>query len=76
MEVKIGRYRHFKGKEYRVIGVARDSETLKEMVVYQGLYRSEEFGEGAWWVREKENFLAVVERDGKRRPRFEYLGKD
>lgn len=59
-------YRHFKGKEYRVLSVARHSETLEEMVVYQQLY-----GERSIWVRPLSMFLEVVERDGKRMYRFE-----
>ena len=60
------RYRHFKGRDYRVIGVARDSETLEEMVVYQQLY-----GEMGLWVRPLEMFLGTVDRDGVLRYRFE-----
>ena len=60
------KYRHFKGKEYRVLAVARHSETLEEMVVYQQLY-----GEQGVWVRPLEMFLEIVERDGKRMYRFE-----
>ena len=51
-ELKIGKYRHFKGNEYEVIGIAKDSETLKEMVVYRALY-----GEKELWIREKQMFL-------------------
>ena len=64
-----GRYRHFKGGEYRVIGVARCSETLAPVVVYQPLY-----GEGGLWVRPFAMFVAEVDVDGARRPRFEFLG--
>ena len=46
MELKPGRYRHFKGKEYRLIGIAKHSETLEPMVVYEPLY-----GQGGLWVR-------------------------
>ncbi|TAN58229.1 DUF1653 domain-containing protein [Patescibacteria group bacterium] len=67
---KLGKYRHYKGKEYKVIGVARHSETLEELVVYQALY-----GEGGFWVRPIKMFLEEVEVDGKKMPRFEYLGK-
>ena len=56
--VKPGRYRHFKGNEYEVIGTARHSETLEEMVVYRALY-----GDGGMWAEQ-------VERDGYHGPRF------
>jgi hypothetical protein len=65
-----GRYRHFKGKEYEVIGVARDSETLAEVVVYRALY-----GERGLWVRPAAMFLETIERDGVTLPRFTYLGE-
>lgn len=68
-EIKPGRYRHFKGGEYEVLGVARHSETLQEFVVYRKLY-----GEMDLWIRPKAMFLEVVERDGKCLPRFEYIG--
>ena len=56
---------HFKGGEYEVIGVAKDSETLAPVVVYRALY-----GDGEIWVRDAEMWLETVERDGKRMPRF------
>jgi hypothetical protein len=64
--VQLGKYRHFKGNEYEVIAIAKDSETLEELVVYRALY-----GEGEVWVRNKANFEEIVERDGKRMRRFE-----
>lgn len=63
-----GRYRHFKGGEYRVLGVARHSETLEEYVVYQALY-----GEGGLWIRPKDMFLQTVTRDGVTQPRFTFV---
>ena len=63
--IQPGRYRHFKGKEYQVIGTARHSETLEEMVVYRALY-----GEGGLWVRPAAMWSEFVERDGYRGPRF------
>ncbi len=71
MEIKKGRYRHFKGMEYEVLGVARHSETLEEMVVYRALY-----GEGGLWVRPAAMFLETVEREGKTLPRFTYVEKE
>jgi hypothetical protein len=70
-----GIYEHYKKKRYQVIGVARHSETLEEMVVYRALYDSEEFGDQALWVRPKAMFLEEVEVDGVRVPRFRYIGK-
>lgn len=64
-----GIYEHYKGKRYEVIGVARHSETLSEMVVYRALYESE-LGKDALWVRPAGMFFELVEKDGKRIPRF------
>ena len=61
-----GRYRHFKGREYEVLGIARNSETEEAMVVYRALY-----GEGGLWVRPADMWNEIVERDGIRRRRFE-----
>ena len=72
-ELKSGKYRHFKGKEYEVVGVARHSETLEELVVYKALYESDYLA-GALWVRPKEMFLEEVVVEGKKVPRFKYLG--
>lgn len=74
-ELKLGKYRHFKGKMYEVLGIARDSETLEELVVYKALYDSVEFGKNALWVRPKAMFLETVEKAGKRVARFEFVGK-
>ena len=68
-EIRPGRYRHFKGKEYRVLGVARHSETLEPLVVYQALY-----GERGLWVRHAAMWTEQVEREGKTMPRFTYVG--
>lgn len=68
--VRPGRWRHFKGKEYEVMGVASHSETLEPMVVYRALY-----GEGGLWVRPLSMWLETVERDGVTCPRFTYLGE-
>ena len=71
MEIKMGKYRHFKGMEYEVIGVAKHSETLEEMVVYRALY-----GDGGLWVRPAAMWNETVERDGKTYQRFTYIGED
>ena len=67
--IKPGRYRHFKGNEYEVIGTARHSETLEELVVYRALY-----GDGGLWVRPAAMWTETVERDGYRGPRFVPVG--
>lgn len=64
-----GRYRHFKGGEYRALFVAKNSETLEPEVVYQALY-----GEGGYWVRPLAMWNETVERDGAVFKRFEYIG--
>lgn len=68
-----GRYRHFKGKEYQVIGLAYHSETLEKMIVYQALYDDPKFGDKVLWVRPKNNFLESKSIDGKIVPRFKYI---
>ena len=69
MDIKLGRYRHFKGNEYEVIAIARHSETCEEMVVYKALY-----GDGGTWVRPANMWNEEVERDGKAFKRFTYIG--
>jgi len=66
--IELGRYRHYKGNEYEVIGMARHSETLELMVVYRPLY-----GEGGMWVRPAAMFAEDVAIDGKNQPRFARL---
>ena len=64
-----GHYRHYKGNEYSVLGVARHSETLEELVVYR-----QEYGKHGLWVRPKQMFLETVVVDGQAVPRFRYVG--
>ena len=66
--IQPGRYRHFKGNEYEVLGVARHSEDETPMVVYRALY-----GEGGLWVRPADMWLETLNRDGKTFRRFEKL---
>lgn len=66
-----GRYRHFKGGEYEVLGVARHSVGLEDMVVYRPLY-----DDTGLWVRPLSMFTEHVERDGKTVARFAFLGED
>ncbi|MCX6818572.1 MAG: DUF1653 domain-containing protein [Candidatus Aenigmarchaeota archaeon] len=74
-EIKLGKYRHYKGKFYKVIGTARHSETLEELVVYKALYASKEFGKNALWVRPKKMFLENVVIGGKKVLRFKFVGR-
>lgn len=69
-EIRLGKYRHFKGNEYEVVAVGKHSETLEDYVIYRALY-----GEGGYWVRPLSMFFEDVERDGKVFPRFEYIGE-
>ncbi|MDX8405122.1 MAG: DUF1653 domain-containing protein [Mariprofundus sp.] len=70
IELKPGKYRHFKGGEYEVIAVARHSESMEKLVVYRPLY-----GEGGIWVRPLAMFLDLKEIEGKQVSRFEYMGQ-
>ena len=72
--IKPGKYRHYKGGLYEVLGIARHSETLEEMVVYKSLYDSPDFPAGALWVRPAGMFLEKVVVDEKEKLRFEYIG--
>ena len=69
-KLRLGRYRHFTGNEYQLLYVARHSETLEPMVVYQALY-----GERGIWVRPAAMWNEIVERDGYQGPRFTYIGE-
>lgn len=65
-EVSLGRYRHYKGNEYSVLGIARHSETLEELIVYR-----QEYGEHGLWVGPKQMFSEIVKVDGNEVPRFQ-----
>ena len=64
-EITLGKYRHFKGNEYEVVGFAKDSETTEKVVIYKALYGDQEL-----WVRPYEMFREIIERDGKKIRRF------
>jgi hypothetical protein len=66
--IKIGRYRHYKGGEYQVLGVVRHSESLESLVLYRPLYN-----DTGMWVRPFDMFVGEVEIDGQLRPRFEWI---
>lgn len=72
-ELKLGKYQHYKGNFYEVIGIARHSETLEEFVVYRALYDSKEFGKNALWVRPKQMFLENITVNGREVPRFKFV---
>lgn len=67
-----GKYKHYKGGEYKVFGVAKHSETLEEFVVYEALYDNPE---SKLWLRPKNLFEDEVEVDGKKILRFKFIGK-
>ena len=69
-DLRLGKYRHYKGKEYEVIGVVFNSESLEEMVLYMASY-----GQRLMWVRPLEMFLEKVNIKGKKVKRFEFLGR-
>jgi hypothetical protein len=71
MSIQLGKYQHYKGKQYEVIGIAKHSESLEELVVYKALYQPE--GENLW-VRPLKMFTETVVVDGKEVKRFEYVG--
>ncbi len=69
-ELKPGRYRHYKGKDYEVIAVARHSETEEDMVVYRTLY-----GDFSLWVRPLKMFTELVSVEDQELPRFRHMGE-
>jgi hypothetical protein len=69
--IQPGRYRHYKGNEYTVLGVARHSETLEEHVIYR-----QEYGDNGLWVRPAVMFAETVVFEGKAIPRFAFLGAE
>ncbi|MBD3362420.1 DUF1653 domain-containing protein [Candidatus Dojkabacteria bacterium] len=72
-ELKSGIYKHYKGNKYLVLGKAKHSETLEDLVVYISLYDNEM---SKIWVRPVEMFLEEVEYDGRKMPRFKYLDEN
>ncbi len=71
--IKLGKYRHYKGGLYKVLGVAKHSETLEDLVVYETLYDNPR---SKLWVRPLKMFVEKVEVNGRMVPRFEYLEED
>ncbi len=68
--IEPGKYKHYKGKYYKVIGVAKHSETMEDMVYYQCLY-----GDFDFWVRPLKMFQETVTVDGELIPRFKFIEK-
>jgi len=68
-KLKLGKYRHYKGHEYQVLGIAKHSESLEELVVYKALYSDRQM-----WVRPLEMFLENVTKNGKTFSRFQFVG--
>lgn len=73
---KPGIYKHFKGGKYKVLGVAIHTETEEPLVIYQALYKSENFEEGALWARPVSMFMGTKNINGEDIQRFEYLGEE
>jgi len=71
-KLKLGKYKHYKGNLYTVIGIAKHSETLEEVVVYECLYDNPD---GKLWVRPLKMFVENVEVNGESVPRFQYIGE-
>jgi hypothetical protein len=67
-DIKLGKYKHFKGEEYEVLGIAKHSETMEELVIYRALY-----GEHTIWVRPIGMFVDMKKKDGIEVPRFEFV---
>lgn len=74
-DIPVGKYRHYKGKFYEVIGTAIHSETLERMIVYRALYDSKDFGKDQIWVRPEKMFLEKILVDGKEVQRFERVSE-
>ena len=70
--IKNGIYQHYKGNKYEVIGVAKHSETLEDLVVYRALYDNQV---SKLWVRPLKMFTETIENDGKEIERFKYIGE-
>lgn len=69
MEIRLGKYRHYKGGEYEVLGIAKHSETMEEFVVYKALH-----DECDLWIRPSKMFFEEVDFNGNKVPRFKYIG--
>ena len=68
--IPIGLYEHFKGKQYRVLHIAKHSETEEAYVVYQQMYGNKEI-----WIRPLSMFIETIDKNGEKIPRFKYIGE-
>jgi hypothetical protein len=73
--IQTGKYQHYKGKHYEVIGIVRHSETLEELVLYKALYETE-FGKDSLWVRPKTMFFEKVTVNGQQIERFKFIASN
>jgi len=73
-QVKTGTYEHYKGRNYQVIAVGKDCDTLRDVVIYKALYQTDEFPMGQVWTRTLDDFVATVKKGKERVPRFKYVG--
>ena len=73
MTIKLGIYQHYRGMRYRVLGMAKHSETLEDLVVYEALYDNKV---SKTWARPLAMFLDKIEKDGELINRFEFVGED
>jgi hypothetical protein len=73
MMLQPGKYKHFKGGEYEVLGTAIHSETHEELVIYKALYETSDFPADTLWVRPLTMFTQMVEHQGESLPRFQRL---
>ncbi len=72
-KLKLGRYRHYKGNEYNVIAIAKHSETLEDLVIYEALYDNKV---AKIWARPLKMFTEKIEKDGNFINRFEFIGEE
>lgn len=74
-EIKLGRYKHYKGNQYKVLAIGKHTETLEDLVIYKALYDSKEFGDQAIWVRPLQMLQGKAIQNNKEISRFEYIGE-
>ena len=74
-KIKLGKYQHYKGGFYEILGVGKNTETMEDFVVYKSLYKTSKFPIGSIWIRPKEMFFEQVEMNGQKIPRFKFLGE-